>query len=89
MRTEAKYFGNVQGVSFRYTASSIARMYGLSGFVRNEIDGSVYLLVDGADDEVKAFLRELNERMAGYIERAEYNTLQSGGNLGSFEIRWD
>ena len=35
------FYGMVQGVGFRFTAMHAANMYRLTGYVRNEYDGSV------------------------------------------------
>lgn len=42
--------GQVQGVGFRYRAQYAARSLGLTGWVRNEDDGSVTLEVQGSPD---------------------------------------
>ena len=44
-------YGDVQGVFFRRTVKHAARRLGISGFVRNESDGSVYLEAE-ADGKV-------------------------------------
>jgi acylphosphatase len=48
--------GRVQGVSFRYYAIEEARSLGVTGWVRNEPDGSVALHAEGADDAVDALV---------------------------------
>ena len=40
-RYRLRFYGMVQGVGFRYTASHAANMYRLTGYVKNEYDGSV------------------------------------------------
>lgn len=47
IRISAVFHGYVQGVGFRYTASYAASMLGLTGWVRNEYDGSVSSEVQG------------------------------------------
>ena len=46
-RKKYKFYGSVQGVGFRYTARNAANMYRLTGYVRNEYDGSVTCEVQG------------------------------------------
>jgi acylphosphatase len=48
--------GEVQGVYFRASARSVARQHGLSGWVRNCVDGSVEALVEGEQTAVQAFM---------------------------------
>jgi acylphosphatase len=53
--------GHVQGVGYRYFAQRIASRLGLKGYVRNQYDGSVEVVValDGGED-LGAFLEALN-----------------------------
>jgi len=48
--------GRVQGVGFRYSAQQRASRLRLTGWVRNEYDGSVEIYCEGAADAVEAFL---------------------------------
>ncbi|RWO00182.1 acylphosphatase [Mesorhizobium sp.] len=48
--------GRVQGVSFRVWTRTEAERLGLSGWVRNEEDGSVTALIVGADGAVLTML---------------------------------
>ena len=41
--------GHVQGVGFRYQTLDVAKGFDVSGFVRNEMDGTVTLEVEGGD----------------------------------------
>jgi acylphosphatase len=47
--------GRVQGVGFRYSARSVARFYNIKGFARNEPDGSVYIEVEGEEENIRKF----------------------------------
>ena len=47
--------GEVQGVFFRESAKQVADQLGLTGFARNEPDGSVYIEVEGEDEPVGRF----------------------------------
>jgi acylphosphatase len=51
--------GRVQGVSFRAWTKGRAQALGLSGWVRNEIDGSVTALIAGTEAQVAEMLRAL------------------------------
>ncbi len=53
------FSGRVQGVGFRYKANYIADQYRLTGFVRNEFDGSVTVEVQGTEEEIYRFLKSL------------------------------
>ncbi len=49
-------YGGVQGVGFRDAAYRMARKLGVSGFVMNEPDGSVYLEAEGEKEVLDQFL---------------------------------
>lgn len=51
--------GVVQGVGFRAYTKRIAESYGLSGFVKNLEDGRVEVFVQGDEEVVWAFLKDL------------------------------
>lgn len=51
--------GRVQGVGFRDWTQGEARALGLSGWVRNEPDGSVAALLSGPDGQVATMLGRL------------------------------
>ncbi|NPD04034.1 acylphosphatase [Nocardioides sp. zg-1308] len=51
---QARVTGRVQGVSFRWYTQERARSLGVTGWVRNEPDGSVLLHAEGEDDAVDA-----------------------------------
>lgn len=49
-------FGNVQGVGFRYEAQKQAKSLVLSGFARNQIDGTLYLEAEGEEEKIDKFI---------------------------------
>ena len=55
----ARISGRVQGVSYRVWARGEAMRLGLTGWVRNESDGSVSALIAGADSAVAAMIERL------------------------------
>ncbi|APO78116.1 acylphosphatase (plasmid) [Rhizobium etli 8C-3] len=50
--------GKVQGVSFRIWTKTQAQRLGLTGWVRNEDDGSVTALIAGQDAAVSRMLKQ-------------------------------
>ena len=53
---QARVTGRVQGVSFRWYTQQRARELGVTGWVRNEPDGTVLLHAEGEDDAVDALV---------------------------------
>ena len=65
-RRRIEFHGRVQGVGFRYQAQRYASGLGLSGWVRNEYDGSVCMEVQGDTRTIDQLLRHLTSDR--YIE---------------------
>lgn len=83
-----QFFGDVQGVGFRYTACRAAAGYDIGGYVRNVHDGSVECLVEGDPAEIEAFLNDLAQRMRGYIQRQTQQISPFTGQYASFDVRF-
>jgi len=87
IRQRIHFFGNVQGVGFRYTTCSVARGFEVTGFVRNCSNGSVELVAEGESAEIERFLESLRDRMGEHIEREESVVEGASGEFGGFGIR--
>ena len=59
VRYKMVFTGRVQGVGFRYKASHVANQYRLTGYVKNEYDGSVVMEIQGSEQEIYMFLKVL------------------------------
>jgi len=59
--------GYVQGVGFRWSAVRAAKNHGITGFVRNMPDGSVYIEAEGSRKQLKSFV-EWCIKGPGYVE---------------------
>lgn len=49
-------YGKVQNVGFRYCVLQKANELGITGFVKNRADGSVYIEADGENDILEKFI---------------------------------
>lgn len=82
------YFsGDVQGVGFRFRAYHTANALGLTGWVRNEYDGSVTLEVQGEESGVDVMPDIIEKSPYIRIENVEAKTLPIDPEEKSFEIR--
>lgn len=86
IRRAVRYLGKVQGVGFRATARAIARPRPLTGLVRNEPDGTVWLEAQGQPQDVEDFLDELARTMQGRIARASHQDLPVKDGEDAFVI---
>ncbi len=60
IRKRIRFYGRVQGVGFRYTAKWAAQSLGLTGWVKNESDGSVSMEVQGGENSINRMLEHIN-----------------------------
>lgn len=67
MRMRVIFTGHVQGVGFRATTRSLAANWPISGFVRNEPDGSVYMEAQGSKEAILGLLQGLRKQFARAI----------------------
>ena len=82
------YHGRVQGVGFRYTTASLARRFPVQGYVKNLPNGTVEVLVDGSEAEVRAFLDEIASSFAGSITDCDREEVEPGEVFREFRIRY-
>ena len=87
VRFSISFTGLVQGVFFRATTRDIARDYAVSGWVRNEIDGSVRCVVEGERDELDRFLAAVRLAKKTYIEDVAIEESNATGEFTGFSIR--
>lgn len=77
--------GRVQGVSFRMYAEREAARLGVTGWVRNEPDGSVAIHAEGEEDAVEAFVRWTYEGPS--LARVEHVEARPAADTGATDFR--
>lgn len=60
VRKHIVFYGRVQGVGFRYTAKHLAQSLGLTGWVKNDWEGTVTMEVQGREQLINKLLKGLN-----------------------------
>ncbi|MDP6045303.1 MAG: acylphosphatase [Phycisphaerae bacterium] len=83
-----RFTGNVQGVGFRFTTCRIAESFDVTGSVRNCPDGAVECIVEGAPDEIDAFVRALEDRMGHFIRDRTEVIAPHTGRFGGFSVSY-
>ena len=79
--------GTVQGVGFRPFVRLLATELGLNGWVRNEPNGSVRCVVEGAADELDRFVAAVQAAMAGCVADTRIEQEAATGEFETFAIR--
>lgn len=87
VRYEIVFTGRVQGVGFRYTTVRVAQGFDLTGWVRNEPDGSVRCVIEGEKSELDRFLQGVKHAMSVYIAEARVTESPAQGSLQGFSIQ--
>jgi len=86
IRIRAEFYGQVQGVGFRYTARHAAGALGLTGWVRNEYDGSVSAEVQGDRDVIQEWLRVIQSGRYIEISHIDMNEIATIDDERSFRV---
>ena len=60
IRRRYRFTGRVQGVGFRYRAKHAAALYSITGWVKNEWDGSVLMEAQGTKFQLGLLLEAIN-----------------------------
>jgi acylphosphatase len=67
-RERVTFIGRVQGVGFRAMVSEVAAGRPVAGWVRNEADGSVCMLVEGVSSDLDALIEVIQHRRGPDLE---------------------
>lgn len=88
-RIHAVITGVVQGVFFRRNTKIEADKLGLTGWVKNNEDGSVELVAEGEEEKLNKFLGWLRiGPPTSRVEKVEYEFLEATNEFKSFERVW-
>lgn len=83
----ARITGQVQGVAFRAWTQEVAEHHGLSGWVRNEPDGSVRALIIGPAPDVAVMVHALGEGPpAAHVTGVTTETVEPRPEIAGFQI---
>ncbi len=71
VRARVVYNGRVQGVGFRWSVSDVRKLFRNTGLVQNLRDGTVEVMLEGVQEEVKRAMAAIDQRMKGHwIEKS-------------------
>jgi len=87
-RLDVTVHGHVQGVFFRDTTRSQAQQRQLTGWVRNEPDGTVRVVAEGDETALRQLLSFLHQGPpAARVERVEANWEEAQNAFSQFRVR--
>ena len=87
-RKQITFYGRVQGVGFRYRAVMFARGLGLTGWVKNEWDGTVLMEVQGEEVLIDKLLYRLQNERFIRIEKMGMLSMPLRESESVFEERY-
>lgn len=87
IRKHIKFYGRVQEVGFRYTAYYNALELGLTGWVRNEWDGSVEMEVQGTEELIQRLIAMLQKRPFISIDSMDEKIIPLARMERKFKVR--
>lgn len=88
-RLEMRIHGQVQGVFFRAETRSAARALGLRGMVRNVADGTVHVIAEGPEEDLrqlKSFCRK--GPPSAMVHNVEESWQEPTGSFHDFEVAY-
>ena len=87
IRRAYRFTGRVQGVGFRWRAEKAAERLGVTGWVRNEYDGSVRMELQGTEAQLSAVLLAIENGTYIDIEDMRVKTVPTVEDEGWFYVR--
>ena len=75
VRKHIVFYGHVQGGGFRYRARHAAELYGCTGWVRNEWDGSVTMEIQGEESRIDQVILAIERGTYVRIEKMEVKNI--------------
>lgn len=86
-RITVRYEGRVQGVGFRFTVVRLAQDLNVTGWVKNEFDGSVSMTAEGEEDQLMALLKAIrNSQLDRYITNELVRRSPGSGEFETFGV---
>jgi acylphosphatase len=86
VRIQVTYFGNVQGVGFRWNVIQVASSYSVTGYVKNLASGNVEMMVEGNRKEVFLMVGEVEERLKDYWKSKEAEERRGDPHFENFQV---
>lgn len=89
MRKRLRFYGWVQGVGFRWRARHAANAVGVTGWVKNEDDGSVTMELQGAEAQIDRVIQMVEQGRYIEVVAIDAQNVPAVANERGFEVRDD
>lgn len=87
-RLEASLEGRVQGVGFRFFTRQTAVRLGVSGWVRNERDGTVTVVAEGDQEQLEELAEAIRQGpRTAVVQNADISWKEPDGSFSQFVVR--
>jgi acylphosphatase len=88
-RVNVRVFGDVHYVGFRFSTIEVARDLGLTGWVKNESDGSVQIMAEGEKEKLENLVTWAKKGpMLAKVKKIETSWGSSTGEFSSFDVSY-
>ena len=87
VRKHIVFYGSVQGVGFRYRARHAADLFGCTGWVKNEWDGSVSMEIQGEEERIDQVILAIEKGTYVRIENMSVKSIPLEEYEYSFRTR--
>lgn len=89
-RVTLKIFGLVQGIGYRYSARKEAKKRGFTGYVINHSDGSIKIVAEGEEQDLKDFIQWCYNGVGpAVVQKIEDRWSNATSEFSDFVIRFD
>ncbi|MCR5653588.1 MAG: acylphosphatase [Ruminococcus sp.] len=88
VRKHIRFYGEVQAVGFRYTAYHAAQLFGATGWVRNEYDGSVTMEIQGSERQIDDVVEAIQRGTYIRIDSMDVKTIQTIPDERGFRVAY-
>ena len=88
VRKHIQFYGCVQAVGFRWRAMNAAKLYGATGWVRNEYYGSVTMEIQGTEFQIEQVIRSLQNDDYIRIDHMETKVIPLDDEERSFRVAY-
>ncbi|MCK4805707.1 MAG: acylphosphatase [Candidatus Pacebacteria bacterium] len=86
MRKKFIFYGQVQGVGFRFRVMMLAKKFDIFGWIENNHDRSVTLVAEGLEENIESLVDRLKDYFQNNIENIK-ESIEKDEGLIDFEIK--